>query len=66
MSFIDPYINEYQINRKKYGLWIKNFPILGVDYYMDETGDKCLDFRILFLTFLSFDWEPKSGQEKHV
>ena len=54
MSFIDPYINEYQINRKKYGLWIKNFPILGVDYYKDGTGDKCLDVRILFLTLLSF------------
>jgi hypothetical protein len=56
----DVYDDDTKINRKKFGLWIKNLPILGWDYYTDETGDNCFALYILFLNLLSFDWEPKS------
>ncbi|MDR1071592.1 MAG: hypothetical protein LBL21_03050 [Rickettsiales bacterium] len=50
---------DIKLDRKKYGLWIKDFPIFGAEYYADETGDKYLDFHILFLNPLAFDWTPK-------
>jgi hypothetical protein len=50
-----------KLGRKKYGLWIKNFPIFGWEHYADETGDKYLDFYILFLNLIALDWTPKRG-----
>ncbi len=54
------YGNEDKKNRKKYGLWRKNFPILGAEYYVNEKSDICLDFHFLFINLLSFEWRSGS------
>jgi hypothetical protein len=53
---------DIKLNRKKYGFWIRDFPVLGAYRHADETGDQFLDVYILSLNLLAFDWTPGRGR----
>ena len=63
VSVTNMFDDEIKRDRRKFGLWIKDFPIIDAEYYIAEDGEKTIEFHILLLTLIEFEFGKSKKYE---